>query len=154
MKNSEAYKSALERMRPGHITAQGFLGTDDRNLADIIEADEEELCRLGVDPEEAAALLERLRDEGQKGLGEPVTVDGRWLVSAGDARGMLPCPWDDGLFHKNSIQVRNADGTGLLAFSDLSINLLRAHHFLQGRGSPFRLEPRALAALLKEAGNR
>jgi len=64
MKNTVDQKNALERMRPGHITAQGFLGSDTRSLADIIGADEEELRRLGVEPEEAAAYLERLRDEG------------------------------------------------------------------------------------------
>jgi len=148
MKNTEAQKNALERMRPGHITAQGFLGPDTRSLADIIEADEEELRRLGVDPEEAAAYLERLRDEGQKGLGEPIGVDGRWVVTTGDARGMLPCPWSDGFYHKNSIRIQEEDGSLVLIYSDLSIHLLRVHHFLQGKGSAFRLEPATLAKLL------
>lgn len=148
MKNTEAQKNALERMRPGHITAQGFLGPDTRSLADIIEADEEELRRLGVDPEEAAAYLERLRDEGQKGLGEPIGVDDRWVVTTGDARGMLPCPWSDGLYHKNSIRIQEEDGSLVLICSDLSIHLLRVHHFLQGKGSAFRLEPATLAKLL------
>jgi hypothetical protein len=53
MKNTEAEKNALERMRPGAITIQGFLGTDTRSLADIIEADAEEFRRLKLDPEEA-----------------------------------------------------------------------------------------------------
>jgi len=150
MKNTEAEKNALERMRPGHITAQGFLGTDARSLADIIEADIEELRRLGVDPDEAAARLERLRDEGQKGLGEPISVGKRWVVSTGDARGMLPCPWNDGLYHKNSIRVQERDGAPVLIYSDLSIHLLKAHGFLQGKGSPFRLEPSTLATLLRD----
>jgi len=147
MKSTQADIEARERMAPGRITAGGFLGNDQRALGDIVEADLEELSRLGVDPDAAADALERLRDAAQTGLGEPVTVGGRWLVSSGDARGMLACPWHDGLFHKNSIVVRGMDGRELAAYSDLSIHLLRVHRFLQGRGSPFRLEPRILAEL-------
>lgn len=148
MKPSIEERDARERMRPGHITALGFLGGDVRSLADIVESDAEELRRCGLDPEEVAAALERLRDEGQKGLGEPITVDGRWVVTAGDARGVLPCPWSDGVLHKNSVRVEDTRSGKVLTYSDLSIHLLRAHGFLQGRGSAFRLEPADLRAVL------
>lgn len=148
MKNTEAEKNALERMKPGAITIQGFLGTDTRSLADIIEADAEEFRRLKLDPEEAADGLERLRDAGQAGLGEPITVDGRYVVSTGDARGVLPCPYGDGVFHKNSVLVDDERSGVELIYSDLSLHLLRAHGFCQGQGSPFRLAPEALARLL------
>ncbi len=148
MKNTEAEKNALERMKPGAITIQGFLGTDTRGLADIIEADAEEFRRLKLDPEEAADGLERLRDAGQAGLGEPITVEGRYVVSTGDARGVLPCPYGDGVFHKNSVTVDDERSGIELIYSDLSLHLLRAHGFCQGQGSPFRLAPEALARLL------
>jgi len=61
---------------------------------------------------------------------------------------MLPCPWSDGLYHKNSIRIQEEDGSLVLIYSDLSIHLLRTHHFLQGKGSAFRLEPSTLAKLL------
>jgi hypothetical protein len=148
MKNTEAEKNALERMKPGAITIQGFLGTDTRSLADIIEADAEEFRRLKLDPEEVADSLERLRDAGQAGLGEPITVEGRYIVSTGDARGVLPCPYGDGVFHKNSVTVDDEQSGVELIYSDLSLHLLRAHGFCQGQGSPFRLAPEALARLL------
>ncbi|MFH2113383.1 MAG: hypothetical protein ABIJ86_02600 [Spirochaetota bacterium] len=148
MKNTEAEKNALERMKPGAITIQGFLGTDTRSLADIIEADAEEFRRLKLDPEEAADSLERLRDAGQAGLGEPITVEGRYIVSTGDARGVLPCPYGDGVFHKNSVTVDDERSGVELIYSDLSLHLLRAHGFCQGQGNPFRLAPEALARLL------
>lgn len=150
MKNTQAERDALERMRPGHITAQGFLGDDSRSLADIIQADSEELSRLGLDTTRLADRLEELRDAGQAGLGEPITVDSRYLVSSGDARGVLPCPWNDGVFHKNGVTVRDKKTGVQLVFSDLSIHMLRAHRFCQGRGSPFRLEPAVLAALFRD----
>ncbi len=148
VKNTIGEKEALERMRPGHITAQGFLGDDARSLADIIEADAEAMRRLGLEKDALADRLEALRDAGQKGLGEPITVDGRWIVTTGDARGMLPCPWNDGLFHKNSIRVEDKKSGTILIYSDLSIHLVRAHGFCQGKGSMFRLSPEDLAKVL------
>ena len=155
MKLSPNDKEAFGRMRPGSITAQGFLGNDVRPPEEIIAEDEQEFDRLGIDFEEVAAGMEALRAEGERGLGEPVTVGGL-LVQTGDARGKLPCPFEDGFFHKNAVSVRPTDAPGescvegedMLVFSDLSIHLLRAHHFCQGRGSAFRLEPSLLKRLL------
>lgn len=155
MKLRPVDKEAFARMCPGLITAQGFLGDDMRPPEEIVAEDEAEFVRLGLDFEAAAGTLERLKTEGERGLGEPITVGGL-LVQTGDARGMLACPWGDGLYHKNAVSARPADqpadscveGEDMLVFSDLSIHLLRAHHFCQGRGSPFRLEPELLARML------
>jgi hypothetical protein len=148
MKNTQAEKDAYEQMWPGVITAQGFLGSDQRSFADIVEADLEAWRRAGTDPDEAAAFLERLRDLGQKGLGEPTGIDGRWVVTTGDARGVLPCPFHDGTFHKNSIEAVDEKTGKRIIYSDLSIHLLRAHRFCQGTGSPFRLDPEMVAAMM------
>ena len=152
MKLKPIDSEAFGRMGAGTITAQGFLGDDMRAPEAIIAEDETEFARLGMDFEAVAARLESLRAAGERGLGEPITV-GKLLVQTGDARGMLPCPWGDGLFHKNAVSVWRADmaaeacaeGEDMLVFSDISIHLLREHHFCQGRGSPFRLEPGLLA---------
>ncbi|HOX17061.1 MAG TPA: hypothetical protein PKW82_01275 [Spirochaetales bacterium] len=141
MKETEGFKEAHERMHPGHITAQGFLGADGRPLADIVARDEGEFRRLGLTFEGVAAELRRLRDEGRRGLGEPISVGGA-VVTVGDARGLLPCPWDDGTFHKDSVTVER--GGTRVVYSDLSIHMLEKHHFCQGEGSAFRLDPGAL----------
>ena len=149
MKNTTAEKEAYERMKPGAITAQGFLGDDGRALADIVEADQEAWRRAGADPDEAADFLERLKSLGQKGLGEPTSVDGRWTVTVGDARGLLPCPFHDGAFHKNSIEAVDGTNGARVVYSDLSIHLLRRHRFCQGLGSPFRLDPEVVASMMR-----
>jgi hypothetical protein len=148
MKDTVQHREAQARMAAGSITAAGFLGTDSRELTAIIQEDEAAFRRLGLVFESVAARLEALRDAGEAGLGEPITVEGKWLVSTGDARGKLPCPYEDGIFHKNSIWLRRIDSGEALVYSDLSIHLLVAHHFLQGRGSPFRLDPEALSRVL------
>ncbi|MCX7025595.1 MAG: hypothetical protein NT080_13415 [Spirochaetes bacterium] len=147
MKNTGAEKNARERMRPGIITAGGFFGSDDRTIADIVQADEEEFRRLDLDFEKVAARLAEYRETGSRGLGEPVTV-GRKLVCTGDARGLLPCPFGDGAFHKNSMEVSDTETGERLVLSDLSIHLLGIHHFLQGRGCEFRLDPEVLSRML------
>lgn len=149
MKNTQAEKDALELMRPGAITAQGFLGPDTRSLADMIESDMEAWRRLGLDEEQAADFLEKLKVEGQKGLGEPITVDGHLVVTAGDARGVLPCPFHDGTYHKNSVEVLDERSGTRVVYSDLSLHLLRSHHFCQGAGSPFRIEPETVASMMR-----
>jgi hypothetical protein len=149
MKMTFDQKAAEERMAPGVLTSQGFLGTDSRRLADIVEADEEAFRAYGLDFEEVADRLDDLAHEGEKGLGEPLTVAGKWLVKSDEARGKIPCPFQDGIFHKNSVSVERADGGERIVYSDLSVHLLRTHHFCQGLGSPFRLDPAALRRLLK-----
>jgi hypothetical protein len=148
MKMTIDQKSAEERMRAGVLTSQGFLGSDSRRLADIIEADEEEFRALGLDFDAVADRLEHLAREGEKGLGEPLTVDGEWLVKSDESRGKIPCPYQDGIFHKNAVTVEHVHTGERLVYSDLSVHLLRTHHFCQGQGIPFRLEPAALKRLM------
>jgi len=148
MKMGSDDRQAAERMRPGAISAQGFLGTDARAPADIVEADEQAARALGLDWDEAADALERLARAGEAGLGEAVEVEGKYRVRSDESRGKLPCPWRDGLYHKNAVSVEILGSGRTLAYSELSIHLLRAHHFCQGEGSPFRLDPAALARLL------
>lgn len=149
MKNTQAEKDAYEQMKPGVITAQGFLGTDRRSLADIVEADLEAFRRAGLDPDDAAEFLTHLKDLGQKGLGEPTGVGESLVVTVGDARGVLPCPFHDGTYHKNSIEAVDERSGARVVYSDLSIHLLAAHRFCQGRDSPFRLDPETLASMMK-----
>jgi len=155
MKTSPADKQAFQNMVPGVITAAGFLGDDTRSLERIIEEDGMFFDELGLDFDAVADRLEELQRRGEAGLGEPITVD-ELLVQSGDARGMLPCPWGDGFFHKNAVSVRPAgippescvEGEDMLIYSELSVHMLRVHHFCQGRGSPFRLEPSLIKRLL------
>ncbi len=148
MKMSPQYIKAQANMQPGVITSSGFLGEDERPISDIIEHDEETMRKLGLDFEETAAAMRRLLAEGLKGLGEPTTVDGVWRVQVNDARGFLACPFEDGIFRKTNVAVERVSTGKLLLYSDLSLHLFEKHHFLQGRGSPFRIEPEVLKEVI------
>lgn len=140
MKMTPEQIKAQENMKPGKITADGFLGDDDRNIVDIIQEDEASFARLGLDFKEVAEFMRKLVKEGLKGLGESI-VHGKWEIKIDEARGFLPCPYQDGVFRKRVATVKNLKNNEQIIFSDLSIHLLEKHHFLQGRGSKFRLEP-------------
>lgn len=149
MKMSPQYIKAQANMKPGVITSSGFLGDDERPILDIISHDEETMRKLNLDFAEVAEAMHRIMTEGLKGLGEPITVDEVLLVQVNDARGFLPCPFEDGIFRKTNVAARLASTGRLLLYSDLSLHLFEKHHFLQGRGSPFRLEPEVLKEVLR-----
>ncbi|MGJ8454675.1 hypothetical protein ACSFC1_05150 [Pseudothermotoga sp. U03pept] len=148
MKMSPEFIEAQKNMKPGVISSVGFLGDDERDLAQIIQEDELLMSRFQLDFDEVAKWMERIMDEAAKGLGEPMIIEGKWEVQIYEARGFIPCPFKDGIFRKRVVSVRNLQNDAKISFSDLSIHLLKRHHFLQGRGSPFRIEPEQLKKLL------
>jgi hypothetical protein len=145
MKMSPEYAKAQANMQPGVITSDGFLGDDRRPIVEIITEDESKMQQLHVDFDDAAERMRHLMEEGRKGLGEPVTVDGRWIVQVFEARGFLASPFEDGIYRKVNAQVtvtENGKPTDRhLLYSELSLHLMEKYHFLQGHGSPFRLDP-------------
>ncbi len=149
MKMSPQMVKAQANMQPGVITATGFLGDESAPLVDLIARDEDTMHELGLDFDDVADRLEWLLEEGRKGLGEPVTIEGTWLVKTDEARGHLPSPFEDGIFRKVNATIRRTDGsTAEVRVSHLSLHLMRKYHFLEGKGSPFRIEPSALKSVL------
>jgi hypothetical protein len=132
---------AMEKMQPGKIVKSGFLGDDLRPLTDIIQHDEEVMQKIGLDYETIAVKMKYLMDQGLRGLGEPITVDGKWIVRIDEARGKLPCPFGDGMFKKINANVKSIKYNKSINFSELSLHLIEKHHFFQGKGSFYRLEP-------------
>ncbi|MDC7240230.1 MAG: hypothetical protein PQJ50_07715 [Spirochaetales bacterium] len=149
MKMTPNMRKAQENMAPGVITADGFLGDDKRPLQDMIIDSEELLRHHGIDIENVVQILKDFMEEGRNGLGEPITVDEKWIVQTTEARGHLPCPFEDGIHRKITTVVRNIELGESIMFSTISLHLLQKHHFLEGAGSPFRLEPVQLKKVLE-----
>ena len=150
MKQTPQMKRAQANMAPGVLTLDGFLGKDDRHLVDIIIEDEADVQRLDVSHEAIARRMTALRDAGARGLGEFVTVEPGITVRVDSVRGKLPCPFEDpGLYSKTTTTVKNEKIGKQISFSDLHIHLIGEHGFYEGRGFPFRLEPRVLVDVLE-----
>jgi hypothetical protein len=67
-----------------------------------------------------------------------------------EARGHLPCPFEDGIFRKVNLRIKNLDNKEELLITELSLHLIEKHHFFQGKGSAFRVEPEKLKKVLEE----
>ncbi|NNM67085.1 MAG: hypothetical protein HKM06_03615 [Spirochaetales bacterium] len=153
MKMTEELKKAQANMLPGVLTAEGFFGHDQRSLADLIQHDEELMQKEKLDWLLVAQKLKELLVLAEDKQGEPVLVGNKLRVrSTDETRGTIPSPWEDGIFHKMNVELElleNGQPTGTkVLYNELCIHLLEKHHFLQGQGSLFRLEPSVLAKIL------
>jgi hypothetical protein len=131
------------------LVAGGFLGTDPRPLEEIIADDAAALETAGRTREAVAARMREITDAARPGLETFIPVGRALAARVVEARGAIPCPWaHTGRYLKTLTDARRTD-TGLTArWSDLSVHLIEAHGFFQGRGSVFRLEPANLIAML------
>jgi hypothetical protein len=150
MKETPQMKKAREAMRPGKISLPGFLGNDPRDLARLMEEDNEAVKRMDLTHAGVAARMRALRDAGAEGLGEFTTVPPHFEVRVDSVRGRIPCPFGErGLYPKTNVTVRNLKSGGEITFTDLHIHLIAVHGFYEGRGTPFRLEPAEVVAVLE-----
>ena len=140
MKLSPEDQRIAERMAPGVLCRDGFLGTDRRPLHEILDADLSAVVGLGTSHEAIAAKLDEVYRRAREAFGNPVDLGDGWTAMFGEAMGRIPCPWGDGSFPKGVVELTAPDGY-VRRFTALSVHLIAAHGFYQGHGSPFRLEP-------------
>jgi len=150
MKQTPQMKKIQDNMRPGVLTLNGFLGTDTRDLVEILEEDAAEVRRLRTSHRAIAEKMSILRDQGMRGLGEFIDVEPHFEVRVDSVRGGIPSPFGDaGLLRKTNTTVRNRRLTREIVFTDVNIHLIGEHGFYEGRGSLFRLEPAELVEILE-----
>ncbi len=150
MKQSPDLNLVERDMQPGVITLDGFLGSDRRSLAEILDEDDNAVRRLGLTHGQIADRLEHFTQAAMKGLGMPVVVDEVYEVHVDSVRGVLPCPWRHaGVYPKSNAFLKNLETGETLAWTELSVHLIRAHGFYQGRGNPFRIEPAGAKQVLR-----
>lgn len=151
MKKNPAEQIIRDRLEAGALSNEGFLGDDDRPLADIIAADSAEVEAAGLTVEELGTFLEELHQIADAGWeGRVPACNGKVTVRADETLGQIPCPFPcGGHCHKAQISVKDAAGADLLTFTPLDAHLIRAHGFFQGHGSAYRIEPQKLIALYR-----
>lgn len=152
MKENPDQELLRQKLQPGKLSAEGFLGHDARRPDEIIRDDAQIFEQLGTTPQALASRMRELTEAGKAGLGRPVRV-GDLEVTVTDAMGGIPCPFSDA-FRADKRQTHAVScRTGAeAAWSDLNIHMLEKHGFCEGRGSYFRLEPETLLSLMNEAG--
>ncbi len=149
MKKSPQQKKLEDLLGSSKFSACGFMGNDKRSLWEIIDADAAELERLGKTTEEVAARMDELTDLAKPALGDWVEVGKNLKVSIDDNRGMIPCPWPHHVRCLKRITTATQVDTGKrIRWSELNTHLIKEHGFFEGRGSPFRIEPRQLVEII------
>jgi hypothetical protein len=152
MKQTPGYDAIQRQMAPGVITLEGFLGTDNRKLIDILNADDATVRRAEVTHQQIAERMQYFRDIGLDGLGEFMGVDDHFDVRVDSVRGKLPSPFGGpGMYEKVNTTVVNKRLGREVVYTDLHIHFVRDHGFYEGKGSSYRLEPEDLIAILEVA---
>jgi hypothetical protein len=149
MKLSPEIRKITDRMAPGVLTRDGFLGTDHRSLPEILDDDSNQVDRLGLTHERIAAELDRVLRRAMEHYGTPVQVRQGLEAVYIEAMGRIPCPFGDGtMCSKGQVDITEASTGRKLSVTALSIHMIAAHGFYQGRGSAYRVEPSVAAEML------
>ena len=150
MKQTPQDKLVIERMAPGVLCRDGFLGTDTRSLDEILAADRAAVEKLGLTHERIAAALADALSKATAGLGRPVEISETVTAVYRESMGRIASPWPgEGVFAKGEMELTDSAAALTRHVTPLSVHLIAAHGFYQGRGSRYRLEPAELARLLK-----
>ncbi|GAB1354590.1 MAG TPA: hypothetical protein PLK28_01700 [Candidatus Rifleibacterium sp.] len=148
MKQTPELDLVQSKMQPGVLTLKGFLGSDDRKLADILVADQQSFSRLGITPLQAAERLQQLADLGADLMEEEILVEQRYRIKVRDDRGKIPSPWGDGLFEKGDVDLIDNSTGETLKWNRLTLRLMSVHGFCGGVDSEYRLDPEKLVRIL------
>jgi hypothetical protein len=141
---------ALEKeMRPGASSMAGFLGRDER-LLDVLAADNKYVVEeLGLTHQELARHLHVLGAIGLKEGERPFLFHGRrFKVKVLHTGGFQPSPFKDGTKSGSNATLVNLDSGKKLEYALLVPHLIERYGFYEGKGTPYRVEPRAVVAAL------
>lgn len=144
MKKNPAEKMIRDRLEPGALSIDGFLGRDDRPIADIIAADVAEVEAAGLTKEQLGDFLELIHQEADRNWEGVVPMFGGKITARSvEVKGAIPCPFNcDARCHKALIEV--VAGDRCIQFTPLDAHMIREHGFFEGKGSPYRLPPKDL----------
>ncbi len=143
----------MERLAPGALCRDGFLGDDPRPFHEIIDADSATVESLGLTHDQIADTLERICKHAAEAAGAPVHPGEGLTAAFRESMGRIPCPWGGhGVFPKGEVELRDEKNDRTLRFTPLSVHLIRRHGFYEGRGGRYRIEPAQAAELTERLG--
>ena len=148
-KDSPQLRKLEEILRSSTLVAGGFLGSDNRSVLNIIDADLAKLSQLDITVERIAARMQEITDIAKEGLGNWVRIDENRQAMTEEAKGTLVCPWPHpARCAKRITTVKLTESDKTIRYSDLNIHLIADHSFFEGKGSPFRIEPEKLIRII------
>ncbi len=149
MKKSPDSQKLEEILRSSKLSAVGFMGSDNRSLTEIVDADLAELARLDYTAPQLAEKIQQITDLAAKALGNWAHIDDTHRAKVTEAKGRIPCPWPHPAYFAKRVTTLKDTKTGTeIKWSDLNIHLIKEHGFFEGKGSPFRIEPKQIIKML------
>jgi hypothetical protein len=149
MKKTPQEQKLEEILRSSKLVADGFMGEDPRDLAEIIEQDLAAVIRLGYSVEQIAARMREITSQAITGLGMWVQIGPNRQAKVDEAKGTIPCPWPHpSRFAKRVTTLQHLDTRATVIWADLNIHMIAEHAFFEGKGSHFRLEPETLITMI------
>jgi hypothetical protein len=141
-----------EDMRPGRLSTAGFLGKDER-LLDVLAADNRYVVEeLGLTHQELARHLRLLGAVAvREALKESKVVayhGRRYRLQATRHPAFVKSPFEDGTRTNCEATVENLDNGRKLTYSLLVPEMIERYGFYEGKGTRYRVEPRAVVAAL------
>jgi hypothetical protein len=142
--------SDLEKdMRPGAYATKGFLGGEER-LVDLLAEDNRYVVdELGLTHQELGKHLRALGEISGKAGGKEFRYHGRrFKGSVRLSRWHQASPFRDGTITNGLAIVDNLDNEKRIEYSLLMPDLIERYGFYEGKGTPYRLEPKKILEVL------
>lgn len=125
------------------------MGSDLRPIGEIIAADQRVLNEKGVSIEALAEALTDVYQKAQRALGAEVTIRPGVVAVFHESMGRVPSPFKgDGVFAKGEAVVTKPAAGQHIILTQLGINMIERHHFFQGIGSRYRIDPETALHIL------
>jgi hypothetical protein len=141
-------------MRPGKLSRAGFLGPNEK-LLDILAGDNQYVVdKLGLTHQELAKHLHVLAAIGlwqgkHKETESPFRYHGRkFRVKIVGFRGFVGSPFDDQTKTNSEATLFNLDNGKELKYSLLVPHMIERYGFYEGKGTPYRVDPRKILETL------
>ena len=149
MKRSPAEEELIQSLGPSKFSAQGFLGHDTRPIDEIISADQRKLDRIGVSINTLVDGLKAVYRQARQAYGAEIQITPGVFTTFYESRGRVPSPFKtNGVFEKGEALVREKESGQHIIITQLGIALIERHHFFQGLGSRYRIDPEVAVRLL------
>jgi hypothetical protein len=142
-------------MRPGAYATKGFLGGQEKLLDLLADDNRYVVDQLGSTHQELAKHLRALGEISSKSAGKEFRYHGRrFKGSVRYSKWYQASPFRDGTITNALAIIDNLDNEKRLEFSLLMPDLIERYGFYEGKGTPYRLEPRKIVEFLDFLGKK
>mgnify|MGYP000950565035 CR=1 FL=1 len=149
MKQSPQTKKLEEMMRSSKIVSGGFLGSDQRQLSEIIDADIAEVQKAGRSIAQVVERMTELTAKANELFENWVQINDNLQVMSREYKGKIICPWPHaGTFDKRVTTAKRMDCDKEICWTDLNIHMIAEHGFFEGKGVAFRVDPKELIDII------